>query len=97
MELADIASPPVHSRHLVFAAPMTKEQLQQQPSILTIDGIAGQNSNLVTEIDDSLTTIASEDGRQPSLCVLLHGALKVEGMIAICKVNYLIPTWMRGN
>ena len=33
--------------------------------------------------DDS----ASEDGKQPSFCVLLHGSLKVESMVAVCHLG----------
>lgn len=33
--------------------------------------------------DDS----ASEDGKQPSFCVLLHGSLKVESMVALCHLG----------
>lgn len=30
---------------------------------------------------------ANEDGKQPSFCVLLHGSLKVEGMVALCHLG----------
>lgn len=31
-----------------------------------------------------------DEGRQPSFCVLLHGSLKVEGMVALCRLG---PEW----
>lgn len=30
---------------------------------------------------------ANEEGKQPSFCVLLHGSLKVEGMVALCQLG----------
>lgn len=32
---------------------------------------------------------SNEDGKQPSFCVLLHGSLKVEGMVAICHLGWV--------
>lgn len=30
---------------------------------------------------------ANEDGKQPSFCVLLHGSLRVESMVAVCQLG----------
>ena len=54
LTLADVASPPVVSRHLILPY-----------------------SNLNTE----------DDSRTPSLCVLLHGALKVSSLCALVQVS----------
>lgn len=35
--------------------------------------------------DDEGST--SDDGKTPSFCVLLHGSLKVEGMVALCQIG----------
>jgi hypothetical protein len=56
LNIADISSPPVISRHLV---------LPQLPR------------------DDA----TDESSRNPSLCVFLHGALKVENMCALVQVR----------
>ena len=33
---------------------------------------------------------AMDDGKVPSFTVLLHGSLKVEGMVALTKVAYVL-------
>ena len=87
MDIQDVASPPVVSRHLLFSLPMTKEQMAAQHSIFNIlekkdpKSSADTSDTSVQEIDEI------DDGRQPSLCVLLHGSLKVEGMVAICTIG----------
>ncbi|KAI1277998.1 hypothetical protein HDE_14507 [Halotydeus destructor] len=91
MEIAEVASPPVHSRHLVFSVPMTKEQITAQPSLLTVAEKSECSSSLLSDIEESINVMATEDGKQPSLCVLLHGSLKIEGMVAICKIGN--PDW----
>lgn len=45
--------------------------------------------------DDSEETVnetesSTEDGRAPSFCVLLHGSIRVENMVAVVQVG---PTW----
>lgn len=87
MGIEDVASPPVLSRHLVLAAPMTREQLLAQPSVSNVlDLFTDGNGSHDSEIDAML----AEDGKQPSLCVLLHGSLKVEGMVAVTEIG---PDW----
>ncbi|XP_052794374.1 integrator complex subunit 14-like [Mya arenaria] len=70
MDLADIASPPTISRHLVLPLPATKP-----PS---------------TETETKPEEEEDGDGKTPSFTVLLHGSLKVEGMVALTKVG---PDW----
>lgn len=41
----------------------------------------------VTLDEDSDNEDNSDDGKSPSFCVLLHGALKVENMAALCLLN----------
>ena len=82
MEIAEVGSPAVLSRHLVFPQPMTKEQfLTSQPSVFSL-------TEEITSGDMDADDISvGDEGRQPSLCVLLHGALKVEGMVAMCTIG----------
>jgi len=79
MDITEIASPPAASRHLILSIPMTKEELGSQPSIM----------NLLEKKDDAVVLDPDEEdgGKQPSLCVLLHGSLKVEGLVAICIIG----------
>jgi len=71
VDLVEVASPPAISRHLV----------------LPVHGGSsskGTNDTSITELnktegepDEDLTALSSEEGKNPSFCVLLHGALKV--------------------
>lgn len=61
LTLADVASPPVVSRHLMLPYG-GKDQQQQTPS-------------------------HDDDSRTPSLCVFLHGALRVENLCAVVQVS----------
>ncbi|XP_060558631.1 integrator complex subunit 14-like [Ruditapes philippinarum] len=70
MDLQDIASPPTVSRHLVL--PVTNKQKQN----------SAESSGEKGKEDEDET----EDGKQPSFTVLLHGSLKVEGMVAVTRV-----------
>ncbi|XP_015792652.1 integrator complex subunit 14-like [Tetranychus urticae] len=92
MNINEVSSPPVHSRHLIFSTPLTKDELQRFHSILTFKDSANFDLNASTTFDmeEALNSILTDESKQPSLCVLLHGALKVEGMVAICK---LAPNW----
>lgn len=85
MEIAEVASPPVLSRHLMFSAPMTKDQLSTMHSVMNLDPQAVTDVAEVEEVSDSV-----DPGKQPSVCVLLHGALKIEGMVAVCEIG---PNW----
>lgn len=74
IDIADIASPPSFSRHLVLPVQTHKD---------------GSKSPVVKQeaSDSAEEDPANEDGKQPSFCVLLHGSLKVEGMVAICHLG----------
>lgn len=74
ISIADVSSPPSHSRHLVLPIQTCKEE----PKLPVI-----KVENPEVTDDDS----ANEDGKQPSFCVLLHGSLKVEGMVALCHLG----------
>lgn len=76
MDINDVASPASRSRHLVLPVPVNK----------------GENADGVVKVetesgDEEGATSASDDGKAPSFCVLLHGSLKVENMVAICQVG----------
>ena len=90
MEISEVSSPAVHSRHLVIPLQESKEEVKKHVSVMV------SNPNNVTDfgsfdIEEMLSTMCSDEGRQPSFCVLLHGSLKVEGMVAICEVGS--PDW----
>uniref|UniRef100_A0A4W3K1T3 Integrator complex subunit 14 n=1 Tax=Callorhinchus milii TaxID=7868 RepID=A0A4W3K1T3_CALMI len=76
IKIADISSPPVLSRHLVLPIAFNKEG----------DDL-GTGIPEETEDENSASQIA---GKMPSFCVLLHGSLKVEGMVAIVQLG---PDW----
>ncbi|XP_059809138.1 integrator complex subunit 14 isoform X3 [Hypanus sabinus] len=76
IKIADIASPPVLSRHLVLPVAPNKEGDE-----------LGSGLPEETEDENSASQIA---GKMPSFCVLLHGSLKVEGMVAIVLLG---PDW----
>ena len=101
MDIAEVASPPILSRHLMFSAAMTKEQLATTPSVMNLDTMnstaAGESAAAATADEDSggggaagSSTESMDPGKQPSVCVLLHGALKIESMVAVCEVG---PGW----
>lgn len=99
MNINEVSSPPVHSRHLMFSTPLTKDDLQRFHSITTVKTASDFDLNPSTtfDLEEALNTILLDESKQPSLCVLLHGALKVEGMVAICRlaVNWygMIYSW----
>ncbi|RXM91628.1 von Willebrand factor A domain-containing protein 9 [Acipenser ruthenus] len=76
IEIADISSPPVLSRHLVLPIAVNKE----------CDEV-GTGIPEDTEDENSANQIA---GKSPNFCVLLHGSLKVEGMVALVQLG---PDW----
>ncbi|XP_053128359.1 integrator complex subunit 14 isoform X3 [Hemicordylus capensis] len=76
IDIVDISSPPVLSRHLVLPIALNKEGDEMGP------GIADD-----VEDENSANQIA---GKIPNFCVLLHGSLKVEGMVAIVQLG---PEW----
>ncbi|XP_030621757.1 integrator complex subunit 14 [Chanos chanos] len=76
IEIADISSPPVLSRHLVLPIAVNKE----------VDEV-GAGAADETEEESSANQMA---GKSPNFCVLLHGSLKVEGMVALVQLG---PDW----
>uniref|UniRef100_A0A671MEC2 Integrator complex subunit 14 n=1 Tax=Sinocyclocheilus anshuiensis TaxID=1608454 RepID=A0A671MEC2_9TELE len=77
IEIGDISSPPVLSRHLVLPMAVNKE----------VDEI-GTGATDDTEEETSTNQMA---GKSPNFCVLLHGSLKVEGMVALVQLG---PDWL---
>ncbi|CAL1595818.1 unnamed protein product [Knipowitschia caucasica] len=76
VEISDIASPPVISRHLVLPIAVNKD----------VDEVsAGASEEMEEEASSSQTA-----GKNPNFCVLLHGSLKVEGMVALVQLG---PEW----
>lgn len=76
LDLADVASPPIISRHLV---------LPRIPPTKTKDGKMKDFETCGTEDEDEVDSDANS--KSPSFCVLLHGSLKVESMVAICVLS----------
>lgn len=70
--LQQVANPPTLSRHLVLPAPGPEEARPTEPK---------EGARTGEEEEDS------DEGKQPSFCVLLHGSLKVEGMVALCQIG----------
>ncbi|XP_066599693.1 integrator complex subunit 14 [Prorops nasuta] len=71
ISVADVGSPSAISRHLVL--PLVSERSQ------SMQGISLDEESDVEENTD--------EDKLPSFCVLLHGALKVENMAALCLLN----------
>ncbi|XP_077451457.1 integrator complex subunit 14 isoform X2 [Stigmatopora argus] len=72
IEIADISSPPVISRHLVLPIAVNK-----------VDDVGtGAADELEEEVSASQMA-----GKSPNFCVLLHGSLKVEGMVALVQLG----------
>ncbi|XP_028966546.1 integrator complex subunit 14 [Galendromus occidentalis] len=79
MSIPDVAHPATVSRHLVLPIPAPKpDQSETSPT--------PENAQLRIE-DGGMDDEAADDGKQPSFCVLLHGSLKVESMVAVCKLG----------
>lgn len=76
IEIGDIASPPVLSRHLVLPIAVNKE--------------TDEVGTGTTEDMEEETSANQMAGKSPNFCVLLHGSLKVEGMVALVQ---LAPDW----
>ncbi|CAG2100999.1 unnamed protein product [Medioppia subpectinata] len=90
MEIADVSSPPVHSRHLVLPLQESKEEVKKSAAVMIANPSNAADCGSV-DMEDIVTSMCSDEGRQPSFCVLLHGSLKVEGMVAICQIG--TPDW----
>ncbi|XP_064607763.1 integrator complex subunit 14-like [Liolophura sinensis] len=80
LDIADIASPQIVSRHLVVPSSSQRKEKSAEEN-----GNAGESK----DTDEELNTSSSrpEDGKTPSFTVLLHGSLKVEGMVALTKLS----------
>jgi len=104
LELSEVASPPIHSRHIILPNVMNREQhFHNFHSILTINNPTSSNYDLnpstLNDLEEASKNLMADTSngddingsKQPSLCVLLHGSLKVESMVAICKVGE--PNW----
>ncbi|XP_054278124.1 integrator complex subunit 14-like isoform X1 [Macrosteles quadrilineatus] len=76
IDMAHVGNPAAVSRHLVLPFPPS-------PSPAAAPPIKQDSSD---DEDDS----SHDEGKTPSFCVLLHGALKVENMVALCQVA---PEW----
>ena len=74
LDSVDIGQPPCIARHLVL--PYSSSHNQDEPG--APDASASDSSFDDTPVDDSHT---------PSFCVLLHGSLKVEKMVALVKLR----------
>ncbi|KAL8613427.1 hypothetical protein ACOMHN_057147 [Nucella lapillus] len=84
LEIAEVASPPAISRHLVLPT-SSKERNAKQ------DTANGEDSNKENGKPGGSKAEEEEegtdDGKTPSFAVLLHGSLKVESMVAITKIG----------
>ena len=90
MEISEVSSPAVHSRHLVIPLQENKEEVKKYVSAM-VSNPSNPSDFGALDMEDMVSTMCSDEGRQPSFCVLLHGSLKVEGMVAICQVGS--PDW----
>lgn len=70
VDLVDVASPPAVSRHLVLPVHSVGNNKNDNAGLIELKA-EGDGE----DISDLLS--ASEEGKSPSFCVLLHGALKV--------------------
>ncbi|XP_042857135.1 integrator complex subunit 14-like [Penaeus japonicus] len=71
LNTGDVSSPPAFSRHLVLPL-STKGDMVMLPKA---DGGSDDESS------------GNDEGKVPSFCVLLHGGLKRENMVALCQVG----------
>ncbi|KAF4526527.1 hypothetical protein B566_EDAN005894 [Ephemera danica] len=74
LDVADVGSPMVVSRHLVLP-------------VYTGKAPEASNVGLKMDPDSDEESNNQDEGRMPSFCVLLHGALKVENMVALCLLG----------
>ncbi|XP_030833071.1 integrator complex subunit 14 [Strongylocentrotus purpuratus] len=76
LDMGDAVSPPSVSRHLVIPY-ISKEKSETSPD--------AKDSDKPEEDASSSTT--TEEGKTPSFCVLLHGSLKINGMVALVQIT----------
>ncbi|KAL1129767.1 hypothetical protein AAG570_012711 [Ranatra chinensis] len=79
IELLHLGSPAAISRHLVLPLPRFREKHSAKSKSLT--------SHFPLNMMESTDDLLGDDGTTPSFCVLLHGALKVENMAALCNIG----------
>ncbi|CAG2223853.1 Integrator complex subunit 14 [Mytilus edulis] len=79
LDIADVASPPMLSRHLVL--PMSTKNIKK------MEESKQENGEVEKENENEEEPASTEDGKVPSFTVLLHGSLKVEGMVALTQVG----------
>lgn len=86
LTLADVSSPPILSKHIVF--PYIMRQIKQllklsfrHPLFFLANGI------FIFREDGSMSTL-EEDARTPTLGVFVHGPLKNENMCALVQVKH---------
>lgn len=105
IEIGDISSPPVMSRHLVLPIAVNKGSYSSDPlqilcyslplyfmtkcwflllCLLSEADEVGAGAADEMEEDTSTNQMA---GKSPNFCVLLHGSLKVEGMVALVQLG----------
>lgn len=77
ISVADIGSPMAISRHLVLPLAINN---QEGNAVVKTESAGGDTSS---EGEDCL----NDEGKYPSFCVLLHGALKVENVAALVLLN----------
>jgi len=68
----------------------SKEEVKKYASVMTSNPSNGSESSTI-DIEELVNTMCSDEGKFANFCVLLHGSLKVEGMVAICQVGN--PDW----
>ncbi|XP_076067871.1 integrator complex subunit 14 isoform X2 [Oratosquilla oratoria] len=73
LNVGDVSSPPAYSKHLVL--PLSgKEDLATVTKLNEGGGSDDEGSG-------------NDEGKIPSFCVLLHGGLKRENMVALCQIG----------
>lgn len=110
LELSEIASPPIHSRHIILPNVMNREQhFHYFHSILT-NNPTGSNYELnpttLADLEEAsknlmASTSSGDDinsSKQPSLCVLLHGSLKVNSLLFLSNfiefINWVLIAFL---
>ncbi|XP_026466695.1 integrator complex subunit 14 [Ctenocephalides felis] len=80
LSIADVGSPMAISRHLLLPAPVLNMNGNE-------DGVTERKNDSSNAIEMMQTDDdSSDEGRQPSFCVLLHGALRKESMVALISI-----------
>lgn len=78
LDIVEISSPRVLSRHLVLPIPEGIEEFKKWTMFI----------NLKSDItEEDLLNMFGEEGKQPSFSVLLHGSFKVANMVALVQLG----------